>query len=45
MSRPENTNVKTGAPNFYKLSKPIEEEGVGLEDWIIQQRAIMRCLR
>ncbi len=23
-----NTNEKTGALNFYKLSKPIEEEGV-----------------
>jgi len=45
MLKPENTNEKTGAPNFYKLSNPIEEEGVGLEDWIIQQRAIMRCLR
>ena len=29
MLKPENTNEKTGAPNFYKLSKPIEEEGVG----------------
>jgi hypothetical protein len=41
MSRPENTNLKTGTPNFYKLSKPIEEEGVYL---IIQQRALGFCI-
>ena len=29
MLKPENTNEKTGALNFYKLSKPIEEEVVG----------------
>jgi hypothetical protein len=29
MSRPENTNEKTGTTIFYKLSKPIDEERVG----------------
>ena len=36
--------MKKQAPNFYKLSNPIEEEGVGLEDWIIQQRALGVCV-